>query len=278
MRNTLFFFIGIFFLSTFASSPKSVSKIGGIGGQAIFDSVAQRFIIKSLEKNAYFNAKTLKPGDLILEIDKIPIHKMSYGDVLSLVQGTVGMPMSLKIMRYNAIEKYYEIKRIRVTLDMNPTWWQIPDYKYFEIMPGINFIVKDLKSNARFSLDTTTKIFNTKDRFYSKYNLKGAYESKLEKNEKGKFSFISSFVKTEDRSKAEGMYLFLLFQLKNISVKNVQFSKSESILPNSKTLSYKTKEASDVSLLNLKIDVRLLQEFDNDENKDLWKVEMVVRL
>ncbi len=274
--------IGVLILMLFAISStfsqKANKNIGGIGGQAVFDSVAQRFVIKSLEKNAYYTKNKLKPGDLILEVDKVPIHKMSYGDVLSLVQGQVGTPMSLKIMRYNAIEKYFEINRIRVTLDMNPTWWQIPDYRYFEVVPGLNFIVKDLKLNAKLSLDTLTKIFDRNHTYYSRFNLKGAYESVFQKNEKGKYSFISSFVKTEDRSKAEGMYLFLVFQLKNLAIRNVQLNKSESITTNSKTLTYKTKESSDVGLLNLNLDLKLFQEFDKDENKNMWKVELAVKL
>jgi C-terminal processing protease CtpA/Prc len=140
------FVLGILLLSILLFAQKTANKnIGGIGGQAIFDTVAKRPIIKSLEIHNYLNAGTIKPGDLILEIDKIPVHKMTYGEVLKLVQGTVGTPMSLKVLRYNGIEKYYEIKRIRVTLDMNPTWWQIPDYKYYSLFDGITYTINQLR-------------------------------------------------------------------------------------------------------------------------------------
>jgi hypothetical protein len=152
MRN-IFILTGLFLLCISATIPKS-GTIGGIGGQAVFDSTAQRFKVKSLEINHYINSKTLKPGDLILEIDKVPVHKMSYGDILSLVQGTVGTPMSLKILRYNSIEKYYEINRIRVTLDMNPTWWSVPDYRNYNFLDAVNYSISQLKVNRKKSIDS----------------------------------------------------------------------------------------------------------------------------
>ena len=277
MRNVLLLFIGFFFLLASASSPKSGSTIGGIGGQAVFDSTAQRFKIKSLEINHYLNTQSLKPGDLILEIDKVPIHKMSYGDVLSLVQGTVGTPMSIKILRYNAIEKYVEIKRIRVTLDMNPTWWSVPDYRYYNFLDGINYTIAQLKLNGKNSVDTI-KIPNAKDRVYCNFNIKGAYEATYLRNAKGRYTWNCGFVKTEDKSKADGMYNYLVIQLRNYNLKNAKLIKTESLQAEAKTYSVKTNEVSDISLQNLNMNVRLKKEFDKDENKDLWKVEVEVNI
>ena len=109
MKQTILTILGLFLLSYSICAQKSGKNIGGIGGQAIFDTVTKRPIIKSLEINNYLNANSLKPGDLILEIDKISVHKMNYGEILGLVQGVVGTPLSLKILRYNGVEKYFEI-------------------------------------------------------------------------------------------------------------------------------------------------------------------------
>ncbi|MFN8295222.1 MAG: PDZ domain-containing protein [Chitinophagales bacterium] len=276
MRNILLFITGTFFLLATATSPKN-SNIGGIGGQAVFDSTAQRFKIKSLEINHYINAQSLQPGDLILEIDKVPIHKMNYSDVLSLVQGTVGTPMSIKVLRYNAIEKYFELKRIRVTLDMNPTWWSVPDYRYFSFLEGINYTISQLKLNGKNSIDTI-KIPNVSDKVYCNFSIRGAYESTYSRNAKGRYSWNCGFVKTDDKAKADGMYNYLVIQLRNYSLKNAKLIKTETLQPDAKTYSIKTNEVSDISLLNLNMDVRLKKEFDKAENKDLWKVEVEVRI
>lgn len=276
MRNIFLFFTGIIFFLITAFAPKS-SNIGGIGGQAVFDSIAQRFKVKSLEINHYIKSNTLKPGDLILEIDKVPIHKMGYGDVLSLVQGTVGTPMSVKVLRYNAIEKYYEINRIRVTLDMNPTWWSVPDYRYFNFLDAINYSIAQLKVNGKNSIDSV-KIPGVKDRVYCNYNIKGAYESVYINNGKGRYYYNCSFVKTDDKAKAEGMYNYLVIQLRNYNMKNAKLIKTESLQPEAKTYEVKPKEVSDYSITNLNINVKLKKEFDKDENKDLWKVEMDVKI
>lgn len=241
----------------------------------MFDSTAQRFKVKSLEINHYINSKTLRPGDVILEIDKVPVHKMSYGNILSLVQGTVGTPMSLKVLRYNAIEKYYEINRIRVTLDMNPTWWSVPDYRYYNFLDAINYSISQLKVNGKNSIDST-KIPDAKDRVYCNYNIRGAYESVYINNGKGRYFYNCSFVKTDDRSKADGMYNYLVIQLRNYNMKNATLTKVESIQPEAKIYQIKTKEVSDMSISNLNINVKLKKEFDKDENKFLWKVELDV--
>lgn len=275
MRNLFIILFGVFLLFT-AAAPKSAT-IGGIGGQAVFDSTAQRFKVKSLEINHYLNAKTLKPGDLILEIDKVPVHKMSYGEILKLVQGNVGTPMSLKIQRYNSIVKYFEINRIRVTLDMNPTWWSVPDYKYYNLSDAIAYSIGQLKVNGKNSIDSV-KIPNAKDRVYCNYNIKGAYESMYINNGKGRYYYNCSFVKTDDKSKAEGMYNYLVLQLRNYNIKNAQLTKIEKIVPESKIYQIRPKEVSDISITNLNIDIKLNKEFDKDENKELWKVEMDIRI
>ncbi len=259
-------------------AQKTNKNIGGIGGMAIFDSVAKRPIIKSLEINSYINAHSLKPGDLILEIDKIPVHQMTYGEVLRLVQGEVGTPMSLKVMRYNGIEKYYEIKRIRVTLDMNPTWWQVPDYRYYSFLDGINYTISQLKANGKYAIDTAAKVVDDNNKVYCNYNIRGAYESVYFKNPTGKVTWNCSFVKTDDKSKADGMYNYLVIQLRNFNLKNAMLSKTESLQPESKLYAIKPKEVSDLALSNLNINVKLKKEFDKDENKDLWKVEVEVKI
>ena len=277
MRNISVFIVGIIFLINFSFAQKTGKNIGGIGGQAVYDSTAQRFKIKSLEINHYINTQSIQPGDLILEIDKVPIHKMSYGDVLSLVQGVVGTPMSVKVLRYNAIEKYYEINRIRVTLDMNPTWWSVPDYNYYNLTDGINYSIAQLKINGRNSIDTA-KVPNYKDRVYCNYNIRGAYESMYINNGKGRYYYNCSFVKTDDKSKADGMYNFLVLQLKNFNLKNAKLTKTESLQADAKTYEIKPKEVSDFGIQNLNIDVQLKKEFDKVEKKDLWKVELTVRV
>jgi hypothetical protein len=258
-------------------AQRTGKNIGGIGGQAVFDSTAQRFKIKSLEINRYLNSQTIQPGDLILEIDKVPIHKMSYGDVLSLVQGTVGTPMSVKVLRYNAIEKYYEINRVRVTLDMNPIWWSVPDYRYYNVSDGITYSISQLKVNGRNSIDTV-KVPNAKDRVYCNYNIRGAYESMYINNGKGRYYYNCSFVKTDDRSKAEGMYNYLVLQLKSFNLKNAKLERIEKSQAETKTYAVTPKEVSDFGIQNLNIDVNLKKEFDKGENKELWKVELTVKV
>ncbi len=278
MKKIDLILIGILFLfTTFTFAQKTGKNIGGIGGQAVFDSTSQRFKVKSLEINHYLNSKTIQPGDLILEIDKVPIHKMSYGDVLSLVQGVVGTPMSVKILRYNAIEKYFEINRIRVTLDMNPTWWSVPDYRYYNMFDGINYSISQLKVNGKNSTDTV-KIPNSKDRVYCNYTIRGAYEAMYINNGKGRYYYNCSFVKTEDRTKAEGMYNYVVIQLRNYNMKNAKLIKTENLQPEAKSYDIRTQEVSDISIQNLNIDVRLKKEFDKNENKNLWKVEMDVKI
>lgn len=277
MKDIFLVLLSLPLLSNILFAQKSGKNIGGIGGQAVYDSIAQRFKIKSLEINHYFDSKSLKPGDLILEIDKVPVHKMNYGDILSLVQGTVGTPMSLKIQRYNAIEKYFEIKRIRVTLDMNPTWWSVPDYRYFNVVDGINYSISQLKVNGKNSIDTV-KVANAKDRVYCTYNIRGAYESIYINNGKGKYYYNCSFVKTDDKSKADGMYNFLVLQLRNYTLKNAKLEKIENLQAENKCYVIKPKEVSDFSIQNLNIDIELKKEFDKEEKKDLWKVELIVRV
>lgn len=259
------------------SAQKTGKNIGGIGGQAVFDSTAQRFKIKSLEINHYINSMSLQPGDLILEIDKVPIHKMNYGDVLSLVQGVVGTPMSLKVLRYNAIEKYYEINRIRVTLDMNPTWWSVPDYTYYGIQDGINYSIAQLKTNGRNSTDTS-KIPDSNDRVFCNYNIRGAYESMYIKNNNGRYYYNCNFIKTDDKSKADGMYNYLVIMLRNYNLKNAKLVKTENVNEENKTYEIRTKEVADISIIDLNIDVNLKKEYDKGEKKDLWKVELTVKV
>lgn len=278
MKTKLLLLTGIAFLFVLTFAQKTGKNIGGIGGQAIFDSVARRPIIKSLEINNYLNANTLRPGDLILEIDKIPVHKMTYGEVLGLVQGVVGTPMSLKVLRYNGIEKYYEIKRIRVTLDMNPTWWQVPDYRYYSFLDGLNYTISQLKVNGRNSVDTSTHVIGEKNKVYCNFNIRGAYESTYQLGSNGKYSWDCSFVKTDDRSKADGMYNYLVLQLRNYSMRNAQLIKTEKLQPEAKLYQIRTKEVSDLSLYNLNISVNLKKEFDKVENKDLWKVNVEVSI
>ena len=262
--------------STSSTIPKS--NIGGIGGQAIFDSTAQRFKIKSLEINHYLNAKSLQPGDLIVEIDKVPIHKMSYGEVLKLVQGTVGTPMSLKVIRYNAVEKYYQINRIRVTLDMNPKWWSVPDYTYFNLQDGIPAIISQLKYNGKYSIDSTSIPNNIGNKVFCKYCIKGAYESFYIKKQNGKYFWSGSFIKTDDLEKAKGTYAYLCLQLRNLNIQHTKLTKSESDNSGLKKYTIAPKEVSDISLTNLTIDVSLKKEFDKLENKDMWKVELNVNM
>lgn len=269
---TLFSFYSIYSFSAFPTNT-----VGGVGGQAVYDSVAQRFKIKSLELNHYMNANSLMPGDLILEIDKVPIHKMGYGDVLRLVQGTVGTPMSFKIQRYNAIEKSFEIKRIRVTADMNPTWWAVPDYHYLDFKDAIPYSIAQLKINGKNSIDST-KIPGTKNQVFCNYNIKGAYESTYINNGKGHYYYNCSFIKTEERTKAEGMYNYLVMQLRNYNLKNAQLIKIENIQSENKSYTIKAKEVSDISISNLNINVKLKKEFDKTENKELWKVEMDIKI
>lgn len=275
MKHVYYLLFCLLFNNLHAVTP--VSNIGGIGGQALYDSVAQRFKVKSLELNHYYTAKTLMPGDLILEIDKIPIHKMGYGDVLKLVQGTVGTPMSLKILRYNAIEKYYEINRIRVTADMNPTWWSVPDYKYMNLLDAIPYSIAQLKTNGKYSIDST-KIPQSKNIVYCNYNIKGAYESVYTHTEKGKYYYTCNFIKSDERDKAEGMYNYIVLQLRNYNLRNAQLIKKENILPEKKIYNIHPKEVSDISITNLNIDVVLKKEFDKTENKELWKVEMDIKI
>jgi PDZ domain len=253
-------------------------KIGGIGGLSIFDSVAQRPIIKALEYYHYIEANTLRPGDLILEIDKIPIHKMTYGEVLGLVQGNIGTPMSLKVLRYNGIEKYYEINRIRVTLDMNPVWWQIPEYKYLSLNDGINFFIKELKNNCKNSIDTSVQPIIPNQKFYSKYLIRGAYESVYVASKGGRYMWDCSFVQTDDRAKAEGMYNYIKIQLSKVNIKNVILTKKESITPEHRTLSFVTNESSDVWLTNLQMQVKMHKIMDAVEQKELWRVELQVQI
>ncbi|MCB0509010.1 MAG: PDZ domain-containing protein [Chitinophagales bacterium] len=276
MRHVYLLLIGSFLLFTSATIPNS--KVGGIGGQAIFDSIAQRFRIKSLEINHYYNANSIRPGDLILEIDKIPIHKMSYSEVLKLVQGEVGTPMSLKILRYNAIEKNYEINRIRVTLDMNPTWWSIPDYTYYNLNDGIEHAIDQLKLNGKNSI-ASIKIPYSNSKEYCDYNVKGAYESLYIKNTtNNKVKWHCSFIKCSDKSKAQGMYNYLMLQLRNMQIKNVNLTKTEQFSESNRTFHLKTKETSDVNLINLNMNVTMKQEFDEVEKQNLWKVDLEVSI
>lgn len=67
---TLFSFYSIYSFSAFPTNT-----VGGVGGQAVYDSVAQRFKIKSLELNHYMNANSLMPGDLIWKSTKYPFIK-----------------------------------------------------------------------------------------------------------------------------------------------------------------------------------------------------------
>ena len=277
MRSLKPFFSLLLILFSLFLFGQNNLKIGGIGGLSIFDSVAQRPIIKALEYNHYIDANTLRPGDLILEIDRIPIHKMTYGEVLGLVQGNIGTPMSLKVLRYNGIEKYYEINRIRVTLDMNPIWWQIPDYKYLNLTDGLNFFIKELKNNCHNSIDTSVQPLIPNQIFYSKYLIRGAYESVYIAN-KGRYIWDCSFVQTDDRAKAEGMYNYIKIQLSKINIKNVTLTKKESVSSDNKTLSFVTNESSDISLTNLNVQVKLYKTTDNAEKKELWKVELEVQI
>jgi hypothetical protein len=198
--------------------------------------------------------------------------------VLKLVQGAVGTPMSLKVLRYNGIEKYYEIRRIRVTLDMQPTWWQVPDYNYYNLQEGLNYTISQLKVNGRNSVDTVSKIVDGKDKVYCNFNIRGAYESLYKKTATGRYLWDCSFVKTDDKAKADGMYNYLVIQLRNYAMKNASLTKTETFQPDAKTYAIRTKEVADISLQNLNINVNLKKEFDKGEQKDLWKVDVEVKI
>ena len=56
MKNIFLVFVSLILLNSIIFAQKSGKNIGGIGGQAVFDSVAQRFKIKSLEVNHYIDS------------------------------------------------------------------------------------------------------------------------------------------------------------------------------------------------------------------------------
>jgi hypothetical protein len=135
-----------------------------------------------------------------------------------------------------------------------------------------------VKVNGRNSIDTSAVFIGANDRVYCNFNIRGAYESLYKKSAAGRYSWDCSFVKTDDKAKADGMYNYLVIQLRNYVIKNASFVKTESFLPDSKTYALRTKEIADIGLQDLNISVHLKKEFDKDEKKDLWKVDMEVRI
>lgn len=266
----------LFFLCN--NTVKAVNpNIGGIGGLALFDSVKQRPVIKALEHNAYYGANKLQPGDLILEIDKVPVKQLSYGEVLKLVQGTVGTKMSLKVLRYNGIEHYYEINRIRVTLDMNPKWWQIPDYKYYTFNKAIETVIKDLNTNGSISLDKTVDPL-IPDRLYnSNIMLLESYESLFTKDNGKVSSWVCNLIQTDEQTKADGLYTLYAAKLGALYIPNTKFDKKFENTPNQKKIVLSVKETSVYSNYGLNISLVYNKEFNKDENKELWKVSMIVK-
>jgi hypothetical protein len=273
--SILIIFVVASFLLAFTQHNTN-QNIGGIGGLATFDSIKKRPIIKALEYNAYISANKLRPGDLILEIDKVPIHEMSYGEVLKLVLGKVGTPMSLKVIRYNGIEHYYEINRIRVTLDMNPKWWQIPEYKYYGFNQAIETAIKDISSNGGISLDRTIDPIIPDTKFHSTIMLKEAYESIFIK-ENNKYTWVCNLMQSEDKEKVEGLYAMFAAKLSGIKLNNTVLEKKFDNSENSKKVFLQVKETIMAQYNGLVISVNLKKEFNKEENKELWRVFLEVR-
>ena len=100
----------------------------------------------------------------------------------------------------------------------------------------------------------------------------------IKNQQNGKYSWNCGFIKTSDRSKAIGMYNYVVIQLRNYNLSNAKLQKIESIQNDLKTYSISTKEVADINLVNLKLDVKLTKEFDKDENSELWNVELEVKI
>lgn len=281
LKKFLFVLSSILLLASttglFAQKAATNNKnIGGIGGLATFDSIKKRPIVKALEYNAYFNANKLRPGDLILEVDKVPVHQMSYGEVLKLVLGNVGTPMSLKVIRYNSIEHYFEINRIRVTLDMNPKWWQIPEYKYYTFNSAIETAIKDINANGGTTLDRTIDPIIPDKKIYSTIMLKEAYES-LYLKENNKYSWVCNLIQCEEKEKAEGLYTMFAAKLSGIKLDNTVLEKKFDNKEEAKKVFLQVKETIMPQYNGLNVSINLKKEFNTEENKDLWKVFIEVK-
>jgi hypothetical protein len=278
MKNTTTYTVILLLMSAlleFNMAPPN-SDIGGIGGLAFFDSIKDRPIIRALEYNAYINANKMRPGDLIMEIDKVPVHQKGYGEVLKLVNGKVGTPMSLRILRYNGVEHYYEINRIRVTLDMNPKWWQVPEYKYYGFNQAMEAAIRDINSNGGLTLDKTIDPIIPDKLFYSTIMLKEGYETLFEKNG-NKYSWICNLIQVKDRQNAEGLYTLFATRLGAFKLPNTIFEKKFDNKPDSRKVTISVKETGIVSNYGLNISVYLRQEYNEVEKKNLWKVSLEVR-
>lgn len=278
MKTKLFYAVFLLSLITLLSFNKSNpnTNIGGIGGLALFDSIKDRPVIRALEYFAYIDANKMRPGDLIMEVDKVPVHKLSYGEVLKLVNGKVGTPMSLRVLRYNGIEHYYEINRIRVTLDMNPKWWQIPEYQYQSFNQALESAIRDINANGGLSLDRTIEPIIPEKLFYSTIMLKESYESLFQK-EGNKLAWICNIIQVEDRQNAEGLYALFAARLGAFKLPNTVLEKKFDNKPESRKMTMSVKETGVMSNYGLNISVILKQEFNEVEKKDLWKVSLEVR-
>ena len=84
------------------------------------------------------------------------------------------------------------------------------------------------------------------------------------------------FLKNLIKGKAAETVVFEMFQ--EVSRFIVMPFGSETILPDSKTLTYKVDEYSDVALIKMTIQLKMLQEYDTAENKNLWKVVLEAKL
>lgn len=268
--------LAIIVMQGFSKKSTTNQNVGGIGGLAIFDSIKKRPIIKALEYNAYINAKKLRPGDLIIEVDKVPVHHMSYSEVLKLVLGKVGTPMSLKVIRYNGIEHYYEINRIRVTLDMNPKWWQIPEYKYLQFNQALDCAIKDINSNGGTSLEKNIEPIIPNQKFYSTILIKEAYESYFLK-ENNKFSWVCNLIQCEEKEKAEGLYTVFAAKLSGVSLPNTKLEKKYDNKENDKKVFLQVKETLMTQYNGLNISINMKKTFNAEENKELWVTYLEVK-
>ncbi|MCB9034761.1 MAG: hypothetical protein H6553_13050 [Chitinophagales bacterium] len=275
MKSYIFPLLILLFGSTAFSASPNLSE-GGIGGLAIFDTIKDRPIIRALEYNNYINADKLRPGDLILEIDKIPVHQKSYSEVLKLVLGKVGTPMSLKVLRYNGIEHYYEINRIRVTQSMNPTWWQIPDYKYISFEQGIEVALDQIPKQCANVLDTA-KYYGSENIYFSKFLVKEAYEALYIKDANDKYYWQCNFLQTEDKNLAEGMYKTLAYKLSTFSIPQTKINKVYNNSDSKNEILITTKETFNPKYYNAKVMAIMEKVYNQAEQKDLWVVRLEVR-
>jgi tetratricopeptide (TPR) repeat protein/CHAT domain-containing protein len=86
---------------TLAQTPSTQQEVGEIGVQTRIDEKTKQLIIQLVASGGAAEKAGLKPGDIILEVDRKTVIGESQNQTISRIRGVIGTPVKLKLQRGN---------------------------------------------------------------------------------------------------------------------------------------------------------------------------------